>query len=214
MLFVGLQALISCTTLWRTGEVVEHTSGELIAMKRIAALFAGLVALTFGGIAMAGNAYDYSFQTIEGKPLPLSSYKGKAVLVVNTASFCGYTPQYTGLQSLWDEYKDKGLVVLAVPANDFGSQEPGTAAEIKDFCESKYDVTFPLASKEVVKGNDAHPFYKWAAQTLGEDKAPKWNFHKYLIDPNGGLIAAFPSKVEPKSPELMAAVDKALPKKN
>ncbi|MBL8630040.1 MAG: glutathione peroxidase [Rhodospirillaceae bacterium] len=183
-------------------------------MKRIAALFAGLVALTFGGIAMAGNAYDYSFQTIEGKPLPLSSYKGKAVLVVNTASFCGYTPQYTGLQSLWDEYKDKGLVVLAVPANDFGSQEPGTAAEIKDFCESKYDVTFPLASKEVVKGNDAHPFYKWAAQTLGEDKAPKWNFHKYLIDPNGGLIAAFPSKVEPKSPELMAAVDKALPKKN
>jgi glutathione peroxidase len=183
-------------------------------MKRIAVLFTAFMAMMAWGTAMAGNAYDYSFKTIEGEPLPLSSFKGKAVLVVNTASFCGYTPQYTGLQSLWDDYKDKGLVVLAVPANDFGKQEPGTATEIKDFCESKYDVTFPLASKEVVKGDDAHPFYKWAAETMGEDKAPKWNFHKYLVDANGGLIASFPSKVDPKSPELIAAVDKALPKKN
>jgi glutathione peroxidase len=177
-------------------------------MKKIIAICAALF-VAFGGSAMAGNAYDYTFQTIDGAPLPMSQFKGKAVLVVNTASFCGYTPQYTGLQSLWDEYKAKGLVVLGVPANDFGKQEPGTAAEIKDFCESKYDVTFPLASKEVVKGDDAHPFYKWAAATHGE---PKWNFHKYLIDANGNLVAAFPSKVDPKAPELVAAVDKALQK--
>ena len=179
-------------------------------MTRITAIFAALVALTFGGSAMAENAYDFSFQTIDGAPMPMSEFKGKAVLVVNTASFCGYTPQYTGLQSLWEDYKDKGLVVIGVPANDFGKQEPGTAAEIKDFCESKYDVTFPLASKEVVKGGDAHPFYKWAATTLGENNAPKWNFHKYLVDAKGNLVAAFPSKVDPKAPELVAAVDKAL----
>lgn len=181
-------------------------------MTRFATLIAALAAITFGGTAMAENAYDYQFQTIDGKPMPMSDYKGKAVLVVNTASFCGYTPQYEGLQSLWEDYKDKGLVVVGVPANDFGKQEPGTAAEIKDFCESKYDVSFPLADKEVVKGPDAHPFYKWAAATLGESNVPKWNFHKYLVDAKGNLVAAFPSKVDPKAPELVAAVDKALAK--
>ena len=161
---------------------------------------------------MAENAYDFTFQTIEGKPLPISQYKGKSVLVVNTASFCGYTPQYEGLESLWEKYKDKGLIVLGVPANDFGAQEPGSNAEIKKFCESKYDVTFPLASKEVVKGDAAHPFYKWAAAKLGADNAPKWNFHKYLIDADGNLVGAFPSKVEPQSKELVAAVEGTMKK--
>ena len=181
-------------------------------MKRTFALLAAALTLSIGATAMAADAYDYSFETIEGKPMPISEYKGKAVLVVNTASFCGYTPQYTGLESLWEDYKAKGLVIVGVPANDFGSQEPGSNTEIKKFCESKYDVSFPLASKVVVKGDDAHPFYKWAAAKLGADNVPKWNFHKYLIDTKGNLVAAFPSKVEPKSPELIAAVDKALAK--
>jgi glutathione peroxidase len=184
-------------------------------MKMLTTLAAGLVVAVIawgGSTAMAQSAHDFSFTSIDGKPLAMSDYKGKAVLVVNTASFCGYTPQYTGLQSLWEGYRDKGLVVLGVPANDFGAQEPGSNAEIKQFCESKYDVTFPLAAKEVVKGKDAHPFYKWAAEALGENNTPKWNFHKYLVDGEGKLVAAFPSKVEPNSRELVAAVDKALPR--
>lgn len=161
---------------------------------------------------MAETAHDFSFTTIDGQPLPMSQYKGKAVLVVNTASFCGYTPQYEGLQSLWDDYKDKGLIVLGVPANDFGAQEPGTNAGIKTFCESKYDVTFPLASKETVKGSGAHPFYKWAAATLGEDKAPQWNFHKYLVGADGKLVAAFATRIEPESKDVKGAIDSLLTK--
>lgn len=178
-------------------------------MMRLAAAF---LILAFGTPAMAETAHDFSFTTIDGQPLPMSQYKGKAVLVVNTASFCGYTPQYEGLQSLWEDYKDRGLVVLGVPANDFGAQEPGSNTEIKKFCESKYDVTFPLASKEVVKGGSAHPFYKWAAATLGEDKAPKWNFHKYLVDGDGKLVTAFATRVEPKSKDVTSAIDALLKK--
>ncbi|MEQ9447991.1 MAG: glutathione peroxidase, partial [Rhodospirillaceae bacterium] len=138
-----------------------------------------MIAVTFGGSAMATTAHDFSFSAIEGGELPMSQFAGKAVLVVNTASFCGYTPQYTGLQALWDEYRDKGLVVLGVPANNFGGQEPGSDEEIKQFCEVNFSVDFPMTSKESVAGADAHAFYKWAAVTLGTDKAPKWNFHKY-----------------------------------
>ncbi|MDX2143946.1 MAG: glutathione peroxidase [Rhodospirillaceae bacterium] len=184
-------------------------------MTRFSAILGGLIAaaISFGGSsAMAQSAHDFAFKTIDGKPLPMSEYKGKAVLVVNTASFCGYTPQYAGLQSLWEDYKDKGLVVLGVPANDFGAQEPGSNAEIKEFCESKYDVTFPLASKETVKGSGAHPFYKWAAATLGENNAPKWNFHKYLVGADGKLVASFATRVEPTSKDVVAAVEKALAK--
>jgi glutathione peroxidase len=165
-----------------------------------------------GGSVMAGTAYDYTFDKIDGGQLPLSQYKGKAVLVVNTASFCGYTPQYTGLEALWQKYKDKGLIVLGVPANNFGAQEPGSNAEIKTFCESKYDVDFPMASKVSVKGGDIHPFYKWAADTLGQSKAPQWNFHKYLVSADGQLIGSFPSGVTPESKELTGAIDKALAK--
>ena len=171
------------------------------------------VALVFAmGMAMtaeAKTAYDFTFETIDGKPLPMSQFKGKTVLVVNTASFCGYTPQYEGLEALWKKYKDKGLVIVGVPSNDFGAQEPGSAAEIKDFCTSKYDVDFPLAAKVVVKGADAHPFYKWVSEAKGE---PKWNFHKYLVNADGELVGAFPSAVEPNSRELAHAIDKALAK--
>ena len=164
------------------------------------------------GAAMAASAHDFTFDDIEGKPMSMADFKGKAVLVVNTASFCGYTPQYEGLQTLWEQNKDKGLVVLGVPANDFGAQEPGSNEEIKTFCESKYDVTFPMTSKQVVVGSRAHPFYKWAADTLGQRKAPQWNFHKYLVGADGALIDAFESDVEPTSRELRSAVAAALPK--
>lgn len=175
-----------------------------------------LVSLVFatclgGAAVMAETAHDFSFNSIDGGALPLSQFKGKAVLVVNTASFCGYTPQYEGLQSLWSEYKDQGLVVLGVPSNDFGAQEPGSATEIKDFCEANFDVDFPLADKEVVKGGSAHEFYKWAAEEKGAENAPRWNFHKYLVAPDGSLAAAFPSKVEPMSDELLTAVKANLP---
>lgn len=177
-----------------------------------ATLIASSLTLTGALPAMAESAHDFSFSAIEGGDLPMSQYEGKAVLVVNTASFCGYTPQYEGLQTLWTEYKDKGLVVLGVPSNDFGAQEPGSAEEIKDFCEANFDVDFPLAGKEVVKGGDAHPFYQWAAAEKGADNAPRWNFHKYLVAPDGSLVNAFPSRVEPMSKELVSAVEAHLPK--
>ena len=177
-----------------------------------AALIATTIAATGAIPAMAESAHDYSFDSIDGGDLPMSQFQGKAVLVVNTASFCGYTPQYEGLQSLWTEYRDQGLVVLGVPSNDFGAQEPGTAQEIKDFCEANFAVDFPLAGKEVVKGSRAHPFYQWAAAEKGADNAPRWNFHKYLVAPDGTLVEAFPSRVEPLSKELVSAIEANLPK--
>ena len=161
---------------------------------------------------MAETAHDFAFEKIEGGALPMSQFKGKAVLVVNTASFCGYTPQYEGLEALWKKFKDKGLVIVGVPANNFGGQEPGSNAEIQKFCTATYDVDFPMTGKVSVKGGDAHPFYKWAKDTLGASKAPEWNFHKYLINTNGELVGAFPSAVEPGSKELASAIDKALAK--
>ncbi len=119
--------------------------------------------------------------------LPLDAWRGRPVLVVNTASFCGYTPQYRDLEALWQRYRERGLVVLGVPSNDFGQQEPGSAAEIKQFCETNYAVDFPLAQKCRVIGGEAHPFYRWVAESLGEAGTPRWNFHKYLIAPDGEL---------------------------
>jgi len=124
---------------------------------------------------MTTTAHDFSFKTIDGGALPLSSFKGKAVLVVNVASQCGLTPQYSGLEALWKEKGGKGLVVLGVPCNDFGAQEPGTENEIKTFCETRFSVDFPLTSKEHVIGGEAHPLYKWVTSELGEAATPKWN---------------------------------------
>lgn len=157
------------------------------------------------------SAHDFSFTTIEGEPMPLKAYAGKAVLVVNTASLCGFTPQYRGLQALWERYQDQGLVVLGVPSNDFGRQEPGSSAEIKDFCETNYFITFPLAEKEVVKGDGAHPFYRWARQELGMLAAPQWNFHKYLIAPDGRLVDWFATTTEPLDPKVTKAIEAHLP---
>jgi glutathione peroxidase len=156
------------------------------------------------------NAYDFSFHTIDGKPLKLADYRGKAMLVVNTASKCGLTPQYAGLEALYKSHRDSGLVVLGVPANDFGAQEPGTNAEIAEFCATRFKVDFPMAAKETVIGADAHPFYRWAAQELGEDSAPKWNFHKYLIGKDGSLAGVFGSRTAPDDPALVAGIEEAL----
>ncbi len=157
------------------------------------------------------TAYDFSFRSIDGTPLPLEAYRGKPVLVVNTASECGFTPQYKELEALWRRYRARGLVVLGVPSNDFGGQEPGSAAEIKSFCELNYAVDFPLAGKEKVIGAEAHPFYRWVASELGEDAAPRWNFHKYLVGPSGELAGMWPSRVSPTAPEILREVEALLP---
>ena len=156
------------------------------------------------------SAYDFNMTTIDGKPMPLDQYKGKVLLVVNTASMCGYTPQYEGLQALQNKYKAQGFTVIGVPSGDFGGQEFEKAGEIKTFCESKFGIKFPMSEKSVVKGDAAVPFYRWAAVTLGPDKTPQWNFHKYLVGRDGKLIAAFGSKVTPMSPELTGAVTQAI----
>ncbi len=157
------------------------------------------------------DAYRFQFAALDGAPLPLSAWRGRPVLVVNTASFCGYTPQYSGLEALWRRYRDRGLVVLGVPSNDFGRQEPGSAAEIGEFCTTNYAVDFPLAGKCEVIGAAAHPFYRWVAETLGEDAAPRWNFHKYLIGPDGRLEGVWPSQVEPTDPRITAEIERLLP---
>lgn len=167
-------------------------------------------ALMMAGTAIAATGHDFDFEKIDGGKLPMSSFKGKAVLVVNTASFCGYTPQYEGLQRLWKSYKDRGLVVLGVPANNFGGQEPGSNEEIKTFCKANYDVDFPMTEKVDVVGTQAHPFYKWAKETLGAQNAPTWNFHKYLLNTKGELVSAFPTGTNPDSADIKAAVEKAL----
>ena len=156
------------------------------------------------------NAYDFSFTSIDGAPLPLASFKGKPVLVVNTASKCGLTPQYEGLEALYRDYRDKGLVVLGVPCNQFAGQEPGTEDEIKSFCETKFDIDFPMTAKVDVKEAGRHPFYAWAEEKLGEPAVPVWNFHKILIGPDGEALAAFSPRTPPQDPTIVEAVEKAL----
>ncbi len=163
-----------------------------------------------GAADAQGSAFDFTFESIDGKPMNLSDWRGKALLVVNTASLCGFTRQYAGLQELWAKYEDKGLVVIGVPSNDFGGQEPKAEGEIKDFCQGAFGVTFPLTEKQTVTGAEAHPFYKWAAEAAG---APAWNFHKYLIGRDGRVLQAFSSQVTPQSQDLTGWIEKALAQK-
>jgi glutathione peroxidase len=157
------------------------------------------------------TAYDFSFQTLIGKePMPLAQYKGHVLLIVNTASQCGFTPQYEALEKVYLDNKDKGLVVIGVPSNDFGGQEPEDSEEIANFCRINYGVTFPMASKEVVSGKNAHPFYQWARSELGFGTAPKWNFHKYLIDREGKLVTYFNSTTSPEATRVKEVLQKLL----
>ena len=162
----------------------------------------------------ADSAHDFAFTSIEGEPMPLSAFAGKAILIVNTASQCGFTPQYEGLQALWDRYRDRGLVVLGVPSNDFGGQEPGSEAEIKEFCAVNFNVNFPLTTKQHVKGPDAHPFYRWSGEELGDAAKPRWNFHKYLVAPDGRLLGWFSTRTPPMSKPVIEAVESALPRRH
>lgn len=155
------------------------------------------------------TAHDFAFTTIDGRPLPLKDLAGRPILLVNVASFCGFTPQYAELQKLHETYGPRGLVVLGVPSNDFGEQEPGTANEIKAFCDT-YDVSFPLTQKLEVTGPGAHPIYRWIAAELGPRAVPQWNFYKYLIGRQGLIEATWPSEVVPTGRAITQAIETAL----
>jgi len=160
--------------------------------------------------AAPGTAYGFEFAGLSVPRIPMTAFKGEVVLMVNTASQCGYTPQYEGLQRLQATYEAKGFSVIGVPSNDFGGQEPGSAEQIRSFCEANYGVTFPMAAKTPVTGKSAHPFYRWAVAELGPEAQPKWNFHKILIGRDGKLVGAFPSGVSPESARLVSAIEAAI----
>ena len=155
------------------------------------------------------TAFAFSFAGLDGGSIRLAEHAGKPILIVNTASQCGYTPQYAGLQELWTRYRERGLLIVGVPSNDFGGQEPGGAAEINKTAHSEYGVSFPLAAKAEVRGPAAHPFYKWAAlERPGE--GPRWNFHKYLVGRDGRIAAVFSTQIEPTDARVIAAIEKEL----
>ena len=166
-------------------------------------------------MSAASNIHEFTLNSIDGKASPLSAYDGKVVMLVNVASRCGYTPQYSGLEALYEKYKDRGLVILGFPANNFGGQEPGTNEEIKTFCSRKYNVTFPMMSKVSVLGDDKTPLYQFLTDKSTDPKFGgdiKWNFTKFLFDRNGNPVARFEPAVTPDSPEVQSAVESALGK--
>lgn len=186
----------------------------MIDRRRILALGAAALAGLNPRAALATSmsrvtAYAFTFKGLDGDEIVLSSYAGHPLLVVNTASLCGYTPQYAGLQTLWTRYRGRGLLILGVPSNDFGGQEPGGVSDIHSTAQGQYHVTFPMTEKASVKGKDAHPFYKWAVAERPLE-GPRWNFHKYLIGRDGYLKAAFGSAVEPTDPIIVSAIEKEL----
>jgi glutathione peroxidase len=191
-----------------SAEVAEERAAAVAAaVEQQRTRFAAAPALNTSDPA---SAYQFEFTGLWTERLPLTAFEGEVVLVVNTASRCGFTPQYEGLQTIYSEYSAQGFEVVGVPSNNFAGQEPGSAQEIQDFCSLNYGVTFPMAGKTEVVGAEAHPFYKWAEAQLGDSAVPGWNFHKLLISRDGRLIAAFPSDVEPTSEQLRAAISAAL----
>ena len=154
--------------------------------------------------------FDFEINSINGELINLSSFKGKTILLVNVASNCGFTKQYDELQKLYDNFKTKGLIVIGVPTNQFGGQEPGSENEIKNFCETNFNITFPMTSKYDVKGDNAHPIYTWAKDTHGKSTVPKWNFHKILINKNGKIEDTYASFTGPMSKKIINRLDKIL----
>jgi len=182
-------------------------------------LFAARAYILFGALLMvagslfaASGIYTFTLNSIDGQPAPLGNYKGKVVLVVNVASQCGYTPQYSALEATYEKYRDQGFVILGFPANNFGAQEPGTNEEIKTFCTRKYSVTFPMYSKISVKGADQAPLYAYLTKDTGTGISGeiKWNFTKFLVDRNGNVVQRFEPEVTPDSKEVIAAIEKQL----
>ena len=156
------------------------------------------------------NFFDFKINSIDGNEIDLSSYKGKTILLVNVASNCGFTKQYNDLQSLYDNYQDKGLIILGVPSNQFGGQEPLSENQIKDFCETNFNISFPMTSKYNVKGDDAHPIYIWAKETFGRSTVPKWNFHKILVNKEGKVSDTFASFTSPTSKKIVKKIEEIL----
>ena len=175
-------------------------------------LLTGFLLMSVASGFAAPNLYDFTLPSIDGKPMPLATYKGKVLLVVNVASRCGYTPQYKALEALYEKYKDQGLVILGFPANNFGAQEPGTNQEIKTFCSRNYNVSFPMYAKVSVKGDDQTPLYQYLTQKTDSKITGdiKWNFTKFLVDRNGNVVQRFEPAVTPDSAEVISAVEKLL----
>ena len=155
-------------------------------------------------------AYDFKFKDLDGSELNLNEFKDKVIIVINVASQCGFTKQYDDMQKVWDKYQDKGVIMLGIPSNDFGKQEPGSNEEIKNFCEAKFGITFPMTEKVSVKGENAHPFYIWARENHGKSAIPKWNFHKIIIGKDGKVLDTFASMTNPSSKKFIKAIEKAL----
>tara|TARA_B100001029_G_C14967201_1_gene398020 strand:+ start:210 stop:776 length:567 start_codon:yes stop_codon:yes gene_type:complete len=167
--------------------------------------------LNVKGISMENkNFYDFQLKSINGEEIKFDKYKGKAILLVNVASNCGFTRQYNDLQKLWEKYKERDFIVLGVPSNQFGNQEPGTNSEIKDFCETNFNISFPMTSKYEVKGENAHEIYKWAKLSFGKSAIPKWNFHKILINKEGNIEDTFASFTSPMSNKIISKIEKIL----
>ena len=155
-------------------------------------------------------AYDFNFKDLDGSPLNLSEYRGKVIVAINVASQCGFTNQYEDMQQVWEKYRSKGIIILGIPSNDFGKQEPGTNEDIKNFCEAKFGISFPMTEKVSVKGSEAHPFYIWARENYGKSAIPKWNFHKIIIDKHGKIAETFSSITKPSSEKFIKILEKLI----
>ena len=175
--------------------------------------------LLFTMISISGNnvnadyeklAYDFNFKDLDGSTLNLSEYRGKVIVAINVASQCGFTSQYEDMQQIWEKYQSKGIIILGIPSNDFGQQEPGSNEDIKNFCEAKFGISFPMTEKVSVKGTDAHPFYIWARKNYGISAIPKWNFHKIIIDKNGKIAETFSSITNPSSKKFIKILEKLI----
>jgi glutathione peroxidase len=175
-------------------------------------LLVGAILIMATSLFAGSGLYSFTLNSIDGKPAPLADYKGKVVLIVNVASQCGYTPQYSALEAIYEKYKDRGFVIVGFPANNFGAQEPGTNAEIKTFCSRKYNVTFPMYAKVSVKGSDQTPLYAYLTTETGKGIAGEiqWNFTKFLVDRNGNVVQRFEPAVTPDSTEVTSAIEKQL----
>ena len=175
--------------------------------------FIVIISLLFNNNSMAEYdklADEFTFNDLDGSKINLKDYNNKVIVVVNVASKCGFTKQYEDLQIIWDKYQSKGLIVLGVPSNDFGAQEPGSNNEIKNFCEAKFGITFPITEKAIVKGDNAHPFYLWAKKNYGRQAVPKWNFHKIIVNRQGEIHDTFASITNPTSKRFISSIEKAL----
>src|SRR5574338_415131 len=197
------------TDLWRVlavGLMMGFGLGALLGLDWAGAVEQGAIRMA----AKASTVYDFTMDDIDGKPVSLSQFKGKVIMLVNTASFCGNTPQYADLEKIYETYRDKGFEVLAFPANNFGQQEPGTNEEIKGFCLTKYSVGFPLFSKISVKGGDKHPLYQYLTEQSPFPGEVEWNFQKYLVDRSGNVVARYHHRTKPLADEVVRGVETAL----